>query len=245
MPVREADSRDRRELIRGTDCDDAPVRGRLKNLLSMKVVGPDPQLSRHSGRLRELRAAYVRCDRRVTRSGQWHSWTLTDAQLQRFRGDNAYVWQRDGEFAVSLRSAKAQDHLGLLDKLSEDGAFGAVTIGVGGRTMSRDLLDSALELSFLDRHVSLTGKQVTDIGAGYGRLAHRATAAFDLDWTCTDAVPESTFLCEYYLSCRRSHAKILPLNLVSEIGGDLVTNVHSFTECTAEAVDWWGLDHSS
>ena len=43
-----------------------------------------------------------------------------------------------------------------------------------------------------------------DIGAGYGRLAHRMSAAFPQleDYCCVDAVPESTFLSEYYLRHR-------------------------------------------
>src|SRR3546814_16107320 len=65
---------------------------------------------------------------------------------------------------------------------SEDGLFGCWTQRFPGHPRcSRDLLDSVNELSFLDRHLSIRGRdglRILDLGAGYGRLAHRAPAAF-------------------------------------------------------------------
>ena len=86
-----------------------------------------------------------------------------------------------------------------------------------------------------------------DIGAGYGRLAHRMTRAYDnlADYCCVDAIPEATFLCDYYLRHRGCSppARSVPLDqLGSELrphSFDLAVNIHSFPECTHEAVAWW------
>ncbi len=64
------------------------------------------------------------------------------------------------------------------------------------------------ELCFLERELGLRERErfsVLDIGAGYGRLAHRMAAAHAerlADYCCVDAVPESTFVSEYYLRHR-------------------------------------------
>jgi hypothetical protein len=134
-----------------------------------------------------------------------------------FRGDNPYVFQsRAGagpeQHLLTWLYLKGRDHLGLLDRLRQDGDYGVCAFATGetdaggqGRLVSRDLLDSVSELLFLDRTLGVAssrGAGVLDIGAGYGRLAHRAASAFPARpaWYCVDAVPESTFLCEYYLN---------------------------------------------
>ncbi len=227
------------KLVRAANRLTAPLGFRIEPVERPKsAVHPD--LVSANPRLVELRNAYATCDRAVTASRQWHRWTISSADLQSFRGDTAYVWQRDGDasLAIGARYAIEHDPLGLLTRLREDGAFGARTIEIHGRLFSRDLVDSVLELTFLDRHLGLSGKRVLDIGAGYGRLAHRATEAFDVSWQCADAIPVSTFLSEFYLSYRGSSAVVTPLPDFST-DAEIVVNVHSFTECTLEAVDWW------
>jgi hypothetical protein len=86
---------------------------------------------------------------------------------------------------------------------------------------------------------------VLDIGAGYGRLAHRMTTAHPnvADYCCVDAVPESTFLSEWYLRFRgcTPPARVVPLHEVETLqpGFDLAVNIHSFSECTHDAIAWW------
>ena len=66
---------------------------------------------------------------------------------------------------------------------------------IDGMLVSRDLLDSINELTFLDDELGIAQRNMTilDIGAGYGRLAHRATTAFEnLTYLCTDAIPLSS-----------------------------------------------------
>ena len=115
--------------------------------------------------------------------------------------------------------------------------------------MSRDLLQSVNELAFLDRALDLAGRErfsVLDIGAGYGRLAHRMTAAHQrlADYCCVDAIPDSTFLSEYYLRHRDcDRARVVALDELDSAlapgAFDLAVNIHSFSECPYDAVAWW------
>jgi SAM-dependent methyltransferase len=167
------------------------------------------------------------------------------------------VWHyREGEevtklrFFVYLGYVEGIDHRGLLARTTEDGAFGCWTYRFEGHPLcSRDLLDSVCELSFLDRHLDLAGSvgvRVLDIGAGYGRLAHRSIESFPgiTDYCCVDAVPHSTFLSEYYLEARgvAPPGRVVALPDVASLSPrsfDLALNVHSFSECTFEAIEWW------
>jgi hypothetical protein len=75
-----------------------------------------------------------------------------------------------------------------------------------------------------------------DIGGGYGRFAYRLTTAFPGSLAyCVDAVPVSTFLCEYYLryrDCAEYEAGAIPLNIgeANLTRTDLAVNIHSFSE---------------
>ncbi|MEM9291644.1 MAG: hypothetical protein AAGD01_08185 [Acidobacteriota bacterium] len=183
-------------------------------------------------------------------------------KLTTFRGDNAYIWQLRGlvkaaQYALTTHYLEKHDPLGLLDTLEEDGLFGAFTFDIDGRIVSRDLLDSVVELNYLHQvfkarglDLHRPGLRFLDIGAGYGRLAHRATTAFpNLHYLCTDAVPQSTFLCDYYLTFRGAEqTQILPLDQVREAllhdlqeqgPLDLAINIHSFSEAPLAAITWW------
>jgi putative sugar O-methyltransferase len=130
-----------------------------------------------------------------------------------------------------------------MERLDEDGLFGAYTFDFNGeKLVSRDLLDSILEINFLDRHLGLArreGFNLLDVGAGYGRLAHRLATAFPgtMRIYCTDAVSESTFLCEYYLRFRglADRTEVVPLDEIEArlrtVRIDVATNIHSFSEC--------------
>jgi SAM-dependent methyltransferase len=155
------------------------------------------------------------------------------------------------KFFVLLRYVEDRDALGLLRSLNEDGAFGCWTFSyVGYGRFSRDLLESVNEISFLEQQLALSQRSrfsVLDIGAGYGRLAHRMTEAYPRldDYCCVDAIPESTFLSEYYLAFRECTPPARVLSFDSIEGSlqagdfDLAVNIHSFSECTYAAVEWW------
>ena len=155
----------------------------------------------------------------------WAPGYVTPEDVLYFRGDNCYVWQFQAnntpeKHALTYSYLKTIDTLRLLDILTEDGDYGVFTFPTADtdqdgnkRFVSRDLLDSVCELLFLERTLQISrqpGLKVLDIGAGYGRLAYRAvTALSNIDtYFCIDAIPESTFICSYYLSrkARNVHA---------------------------------------
>ncbi|MEO7972459.1 MAG: putative sugar O-methyltransferase [Thermoanaerobaculia bacterium] len=214
-------------------------------------------------RLRELSRAYRDLASPMAADPIWTDELLATADFCQFRGDNPYVFQLRGRnlnevgYALSYYCARRVaevERLGLLDRLEEDGLFGVHTFEIDGRRVSRDLLDSALELAFLERHLGLSRgprRTILDIGAGYGRLAHRAVTAFPetVRYLCTDAIATSTFLSEYYLGFRGlaggsgAPVRVLPLHeLAAAIRPgevDIAVNIHSFSECPLPAIDAW------
>jgi putative sugar O-methyltransferase len=210
----------------------------------------------HNPELLDLKTRYTHCSPEVTTPLVWNDDVLTAQDLLRFRGDNAYIWQLRGRnmnplaYALTAYYVRSIDSLGLLARCPEDEAFGNIVFEVGGRTVSRDLLDSMVELYFLERHLGLSGRaglRMMDIGAGYGRLAHRTLQAFPgvSEYVCGDAFATSTFLSKFYLNFRGmgDRASVVPLDQVeqrlAEGGIDLAVNVHSFSECRLEAIEWW------
>jgi SAM-dependent methyltransferase len=222
-------------------------------------AGAEAELTPSNPRLRELRQAYERFDAPVTTVSRWHAGAVESfLDLRHFRGETLFVWHyrelprvTELKYFVLAGYVRERDGLGLLDRLEEDGAFGCFTFEYEGHgRFSRDLLESVNELGFLERHLRLSEQgslSVLDIGAGYGRLAHRFCSAFDdvQDYCCVDAIPESTFLSEWYLRHRgvSPPARVVPLTEIDdrlEPGSfDLALNIHSFSECTLEAIRWW------
>lgn len=209
--------------------------------------------------LKELRQRYASLKLPVCSHTVWARKNLAaDLNLPWFRGDNAYVWQfRQLKSEIRLKQyltylyVRNRDELGLFDKLEEDGAFGCWTFNFGSETkISRDLVESVNEINFLQRMLSISeieGLKILDIGAGYGRLAYRMCSALPnvASYHCVDAVPESTFLCDYYLKFRRvdDRAASIPLHELGRLAPagsyQLAVNIHSFSECTHESVCWW------
>jgi hypothetical protein len=213
-------------------------------------------MRRDNPRLLEFRRLYAGLDPALKSTLLWTEEYTSQTDFRNFRGHSAWVWQRgnpslnERAYLLATYYVLARDRLGLLDKLSEDGAFGAIAYEMAGRRVSRDLLDSILEIDFLDRHMHFAARpplSVLDIGAGYGRLAHRMLTALPSlhQYLCADAIPESSFVCEYYLRFRglEGRFKIVP---APEVGAalelartDLAVNIHSFSECSLMAVQWW------
>ncbi|MCW6004188.1 putative sugar O-methyltransferase [Micromonospora sp. CPCC 205371] len=213
----------------------------------------------------ELRARYGQMASPFKPGSFWRrSRRLRDLNLAYFRGDNAYVWQlrQLGHTSRTARSARlkfflfaryvnALDTHKLLERTSEDGAFGCWAFDFQTLpTSSRDLLDSVNEMYFLERHWGLLSRMdftVVDIGAGYGRLAHRMVESVpDLRrYLCVDAIPESTFLSEQYLKYRNVDHKATVLRL-DEVADrlaaerpDLAVNIHSFSEMPIAVIEAW------
>jgi hypothetical protein len=221
--------------------------------------GAKRELRDTNPRLRELRAAYAGLNSPARTGSRWRQEAVDSfLDLRYFRGETLFVWHYRElpritalKYFVFARYIAERDDLGLLDRLEEDGAFGCWTFEYPGYgRFSRDLLQSVNEICFLERELQLSSRarvSVLDVGAGYGRLAHRMTAALPkcVDYCCADAIPEATFLSEYYLGYRgcMPPARVVNLDRVeSDLRPgefDLAVNIHSFSECTHAAVSWW------
>ena len=192
----------------------------------------------------------------------WDDSVTAAVEVERCRADSPYLWQlaEPSQYSAALERVLARPGgpAMLCGAGGEDGLFGAFTVSVpaaGGSgqtvTVSRDLLDSANELAFLESRLGCSswplGTAVVDLGAGYGRLEHRAAAALPhLRLLATDAVPLSLALCEAYLAARGvpcSRAKVvLPAALPAEAAAAqprLAVAVHSLQEMPLAAVRWW------
>lgn len=216
--------------------------------------GAAEYLRHNNPRLRELKQRYKHHP--ATRHSLWSQRYLRrELRLDHFRGDNAYLYQKrfgsDAAYALTTEYALAHDEIGLLNKLEDDDLFGNCLVNFDDRFfVSRELLDSVLEINFLNRELNLQTRSeftVLDIGAGYGRLAHRLVQALpNLERVlCTDAVAESTFISEFYLRFREVDRKahVVQLDEVESVLAnctvDLATNIHSFGECTFASISWW------
>lgn len=221
-------------------------------------VAPRPE------RLEELRARYRRADPAVTVHSYWHDVSIgTHVDEERFRAESMYVWQylkssssvkvqrTEHRYFTYLQYLRQRDDRGLLDRVAEDGAFGAPVFSFPGRPpVSRDLLDSVNEILYLHRRLGILDQpelRVLDIGAGYGRMAHRMYELVPglTDYACADAIPESTYVCEQYLAFRGALPPCRVLELPDVVHGitpgafDLAVNIHSFPEMPAAAVQYW------
>lgn len=166
-------------------------------------------------------------------------WTTHQHKIDRnnFRAQEQYLGNQDVAMLRNLYAYVIANHPDKLARMHEDGAFGCVTTEIDGRLVSRDLLDSIVELDFIEQTIGVP-MTVLDIGAGYGRLAHRmgevwpATAV-----VCTDAVPVSLEICASYIV----HRDATMARVVRDAEGayDLACNVHSWPECTRDEIRWW------
>lgn len=164
-----------------------------------------------------------------------------------FRAHGPYLWQ-SGVTVESLReamAAMASSAREVIPLMEEDGAFGAVVHEIDGQQVSRDVLDSAMELTHFQAMTNTPAPAVLDIGSGYGRLAHRASEIWpESTWLCADGVHKSNEICRYYLSDYRKtenhrivEATQLPSMQLGQI--DLAVAVHSLPEMPARWATWW------
>jgi hypothetical protein len=252
------------------DIRDTPFDLRFHSTEDSLPPGAEEYLHSRNERLQELRDSYAKLDWPVLRHSRWRDDVVSGwLNLKYFRGDNIIMWHYRDEASVGVAQSDSdavkhnrlfyfnylqyildQPDGDLVDRLGEDGAFGCWVYEFPSYpACSRDLLDSVNELLFLDKHLSVmsrSGLRILDIGAGYGRLAHRASQAISglSDYCCVDAVAESTFLCEYYARVRNvvPPVRVATLPEVPSLQPnqfDLAINVHSFSECRLEAVEWW------
>lgn len=213
------------------------------------------ELSRDDERLKQLEIEYAKLN--LVPVSAWKEWAQ-GIDIQNFRAEHGYMAQMwnmtEGRYQNTYDYALSLGMDDMLKYLGEDGAFGCVTFERDGVKFSRDLLDSAFEIRFLEENLGLrsygyAGPNVLDIGAGYGRFAHRL-----VQWRpegtyvdCVDAVPLSTYLCRYYLQYRGVHGSScsVPLHKLGVYNAglswpiDLACNMQSFSEMPLAAVDFW------
>lgn len=188
-------------------------------------------------RLRELDTAYGALPFQHT---YWRELQRT-IPLDHFR-DQFYLGQQTTRETYDY--VRSIDSGGWLAKLGEDGAFGARPSVFDDRLISRDLLDSVLELRFARETIGrgLERATILDVGAGYGRLAYRIASLWPEAFVyCADAIAVSTRVCELYLSHRRvERAAVVPFHELRRLPHvDVAFNVHSWSECTLEAIEFW------
>ncbi len=184
--------------------------------------------------------------------GVWNEKHLNNFDVMKFRGDNVYVWQtrvyQEVHFFVSYLYALKVDKLGLHKKIKETGIYGAETFSFEGRLVSRDLIDSIIEINYLEDklHMSkIRDFQILDIGAGYGRFAKRIQEGYNnIDVTCIDAIPLSTCLSRVYLKNETKVGKVIihqldTLDEIQEGAINLAVNIHSFSEMSISSVESW------
>ncbi|MDQ3019686.1 MAG: putative sugar O-methyltransferase [Bacteroidota bacterium] len=218
--------------------------------------GSENYFQYNNPRLKELKERYALFDGNVITPLLWTENHVSPDDIKYFRGDNAYVWQLRGKsmnifgYVLSTYYVKSIDYLGLLEKLTEDPYFGNIYFHIDNKIISRDLLDSIIEIYFLEKHLSISSindLNILDIGAGYGRLAHRMITALPniRSYLCTDAFAYSTFISEYYIRYRNleDKAKVVPLDEIEKVLTaekiDIAINIHSFSECKTAAIEWW------
>ena len=218
--------------------------------------GASDYLHKDNPKLEHLNKKYNTFNTEVTTPLVWTDAHVKPDDVVYFRGDNAYVWQLRGQnmnimgYALTTYYVKSIDKLGLLNLLKEDDLFGNFTFRIDNRVISRDLLDSIMEIYFLEKHLNiskLNKATILDIGAGYGRLAHRMASAIPQisSYLCTDAVAISSFISDYYIKFRELDkiAKVIGLDAVEKTLAtepvDIAINIHSFSECKISAIDWW------
>lgn len=96
--------------------------------------------------------------------------------------------------------ARRHDELGLLDNIEEPAVGHPFEIRLGGRLISQDLANSALEFYSIREHFRPEGRaSVCELGAGYGRLAYLFLKAADCRYTVID-IPPALAVSEHYLS---------------------------------------------
>jgi len=205
-------------------------------------------------RLLDIQDRYARTMADALQHSQWtRDYILREISLRAFRRDSAYMWQyRDNlpiNYLCTYYFLKQSVERDLLEQCTEDDLFGVYSVTVDSECVTRDRLDSVCELAFLRRTLGLkrdSSLTVLDIGSGYGRFAYRMAQCFpSINVLCADVIPESSFLCEYYLRYRNlgGVAQMVEFpELVERLkttSVDIAVAINSLSECSSSAIAWW------
>lgn len=183
----------------------------------------------------------------------WNQAHLSSIDSERFRADNAIVWQTREfglqSYLISFLYALSIDRASVATKSLEDGLFGVEFFELMGQRVSRDLIDSIIEINFLERQLNISSSKeftILDIGAGYGRLAKRVSDTYkNSTYFCIDKFKEMSDLSKKYLAKEIRSNRVCILspgeleNGKTNFRFDLALNVHSFSEMSIAEVDKW------
>lgn len=160
-----------------------------------------------------------------------------------FRGHNAYVWQTNINFEKLYNMTKKNDIFSLLDKTKESGSNGCKTFKIDNTIVSRDLLDSVIEITYLKTKLpDIENMNIIEIGGGYGRLCKRFLDCYpNSNYYVTDGIPQSTYFSKKYLKEKGNHViNLFDIeNKLSKMQFDIAINIHSFPECNIGDIEWW------
>ena len=210
----------------------------------------------NNSRLVQLKNDYQKFLTKNFKKGLWTEDYLKSEDLLFFRGDNPYLYQKRGNqlsiFAYLItyfwfKSNYKNDRISLFN---EENSFGVYNYVIDEKNITRDLLDSLNEITFLKENVfkNFENKvKVLEIGAGYGRLAKWLTknTKFIEHYYCIDGIPESTFISEYFLKKYHKIDKVtvVPIDrkesLTENDNITLAINIHSFSEMSFDFVKFW------
>ena len=217
-----------------------------------ETINPTTYLRRDNPRLLELQDEYSKLTLPFGHT-QWKD-HQNNVGVHNFRYDGHYLgtgamW--DDAYRIMFDHVVRIDKKGWLRDLQEDDAFGIQTYEFPMpdgtlKVISRDLLDSIMELYAVMESYGGLPQRWLDIGAGYGRFAHRLTnlPGWSGYITCIDPIAVSTFLCEFYMAyrdCTKS-VETLPMSYIDDIQADdfdIAVNIHSWSECSANAINFW------
>lgn len=174
---------------------------------------------------------------------------ITQSFNMNFRGENAYVWQcmlgdDKNIYTEYYKIIKQIDTDSFLQKTKEDGSYGCISFEIDNIKISRDLLDSILEIYYIKSvFPDLEKLNLLEIGAGYGRLCKRFIDCFpNSKYFITDAIPQSTFFSKIYLGNKNEDNVINLFDIerrIKELNIDIAINIHSFPECNITDIEWW------
>jgi 16S rRNA G1207 methylase RsmC len=163
----------------------------------------------------------------------WQSWANNVREaLPNFRAELIYLAQLSG-------TTKPEHYQNTVDYirdvqefkalLGDDDSYGNLQVMTSAGLVSRDLIDSIMEIRFLEQNNVINGEMgILDIGAGYGRFAHRITTLYDnITVVCVDAVPISTAICNAYTAEQQKEDRVivLPLHNLYRIKDSLLERV--------------------
>jgi hypothetical protein len=184
----------------------------------------------------------------------WTDWQkLVRDSLPLFAADAVFLGQDTPDDTYERWAQYVLDNVELLsrDHQLRDVEFGARIVDTNALgPVTRAWLEAAIEIDFLKRtlktqNIDFRQQNYIDIGAGYGRLASAMMPWLknSSKYLCVDAVPISTFVCEYYTRRFAPEVQVLTLNEFDSgnniTGIDVAINIHSWNECSLEQIERW------